>query len=351
MECGFIEERLSDYIERSLPHETMVRVAEHLQECPRCSRVMEEMRFILVTCKAFPIMEMDTALLDRILLRTSGRPRTRPLRERFRSYFLQPVLTPRFATSVGLILLFTALMVDLLAPRASVLATVLSPRELFGRMDRGVQQIYSEGLRLYTSKNELQEQFTSYKNNVLGKLGIMIEQLDVPIEGKKKATEPKQPEKSPKQKSSAAALSLIPGMGAVYNGEYQKAITQFAIFAALVIMGDNVNGVFGFGAFVFLVFTMFDSFRVAEAHLRTRLMSGQLNQSPAKDRTVAAWGVILIVLGILFLAKNFIRYDFLHRMWPLAFIALGAYIVYRALRDRSEESAAKNTTSLSEPKE
>ena len=206
MECGFIEERLSDYIERSLPHETMVRVAEHLQECPRCSRVMEEMRFILVTCKAFPIMEMDTALLDRILLRTSGRPRTRPLRERFRSYFLQPVLTPRFATSVGLILLFTALIVDLLAPRASVLATVLSPRELFGRMDRGVQQIYSEGLRLYTSKNELQEQFTSYKNNVLGKLGIMIEQLDVPIEGKKKATEPKQPEKSPKQKSSVMLL-------------------------------------------------------------------------------------------------------------------------------------------------
>ena len=149
----------------------------------------------------------------------------------------------------------------------------------------------------------------------------------------------------------AAALSLIPGMGAVYNGEYQKAITQFAIFAALVIMGDNVNGVFGFGAFVFLVFTMFDSYRVAETHLRARLESRQVDQSPAKDRTVAAWGIILIVLGVLFLLKNFIRYDFLHRMWPLAFIALGAYIVYRALRERSEEPAEKTTTSLSEPKE
>jgi hypothetical protein len=116
------------------------------------------------------------------------------------------MLTPRFATGVGLVLLFVALVVDLLAPRASVLATVLSPRELFGQMDRGVQQIYSEGLRLYTSKNELQEQFTSYKNNLLGKLGIMIEQLDVPVEGKKKATEPKQPEKAPKQKSSVMLL-------------------------------------------------------------------------------------------------------------------------------------------------
>ena len=149
----------------------------------------------------------------------------------------------------------------------------------------------------------------------------------------------------------AAALSLIPGMGAVYNGEYQKAITQFAIFAALVIMGDSVNGVFGFGAFVFLIFTMFDSYRVAEANLRNRLEAKPVKESPAKDRTVAAWGILLIVLGVLFMAKNFIRYDFLHRLWPIAFIALGAYIVYRSLRDREEESAAKNTAALSEPKD
>jgi hypothetical protein len=149
----------------------------------------------------------------------------------------------------------------------------------------------------------------------------------------------------------AAALSLIPGMGAVYNGEYQKAITQFAIFAALAIMGDNVHGVFGFGAFVFLIFTLFDSYRSAEANLRTRLDSGPVQETPAKDRTVAAWGIILIVLGVLFLAKNFIRYDFLHRMWPLAFIALGAYVVYRSLRDREEESAGKTKASLSEPKD
>jgi hypothetical protein len=69
-------------------------------------------------------------------------------------------------------------------------------------MDRGVQKIYTQGLKIYTSKNEWQEWFTANKNNLLGKLGIMIEQLDVPVEGKKKAAEPKQPEKLPKQKSS-----------------------------------------------------------------------------------------------------------------------------------------------------
>jgi hypothetical protein len=202
MQCGSVEERLSGYIERDLPQEEMVQVAEHLQECPRCLELMEEMRSFLVSCKAFPSFDLNAALLDRILLRTSGRPRTRSLRERLKAYFVQPVLTPRFAMSVGLALLFVALAVDLMAPRASVMASVLSPKELFLRMDRGVQQIYSEGLKLYNAQSEWQSQLSYFKNNMLGKLGFMIEQLDVPVEGKKKPTEQKPQEKNPGQKSS-----------------------------------------------------------------------------------------------------------------------------------------------------
>ncbi|MGA2262422.1 MAG: anti-sigma factor, partial [Acidobacteriota bacterium] len=146
MQCEVVEERLSEYVERTLPHEEMVRVAEHLQECPGCLRLMEEMRSILVGCKAFPSYEVTTALLDRILLRTSGRPRSRTLREQLRAYFVQPVLTPRFAMSAGLVLLFVALAAALMIPRVNVVASVLSPRGLLLQMDRGVQQIYSEGL-------------------------------------------------------------------------------------------------------------------------------------------------------------------------------------------------------------
>lgn len=202
MECGLVEERLSEYIERTLPHDEMVRVAQHLHECPRCLGLREEMRSILVTCQAFPSEAVDLALLDRILLRTSGRPRTRSLRERLRAYFLRPVLTPRFATGVGLALLFLALLVDMMVPRMNVLASVLSPRELLSQMDRGVQQIYSQGLKLYQSKNEWQAQFTFFKNNMWHKLGLKIEQLDVPVEGNKKPANEKQNEKAPGKKSS-----------------------------------------------------------------------------------------------------------------------------------------------------
>jgi hypothetical protein len=210
MKCGLVEERLSEYVERTLPHEEMVQVAEHLQECPHCLGLMEEIRSILVTCQAFPSYEVDAALLDRILLRTSGRPRTRPFKERFRAYFLQPALTPRFAVGIGLALLFVALTVDLMMPRANVLASVLSPKGLFLQMDRGVQQIYSEGLKLYTAKTEWQTQFTFYKDKVLKNLGLMIEQLDVPVEGKKKPIEQKQQEKNPGQNGQKSSVWLLP---------------------------------------------------------------------------------------------------------------------------------------------
>ena len=71
----------------------------------------------------------------------------------------------------------------------------------------------------------------------------------------------------------AALCALIPGLGAVYNSEYMKAITYFAVWSALAALGSRVSSIFGFGAFVFLIFTMFDAYRIAEAKLRNRLES------------------------------------------------------------------------------
>ena len=99
-------------------------------------------------------------------------------------------------------------------------------------------------------------------------------------------------------------------------------------------MGDRVHGVFGFGAFVFLIFTMFDAYRTAEAIARRRLESGTASEEPTRqDKTILGWGVFLIILGILFLLQNIIPFYFLNRLWPLLFIFLGAFLVYRALKE------------------
>ena len=87
-------------------------------------------------------------------------------------------------------------------PRADSLASSLSPREIFLRLDRGVQQLYSGGLKLYNAKNEWQAKVGSFTSNAFKNLGFMIEKLDVPVEGKKKPEEQKQQDKNPGRKSS-----------------------------------------------------------------------------------------------------------------------------------------------------
>jgi hypothetical protein len=144
------------------------------------------------------------------------------------------------------------------------------------------------------------------------------------------------PSDAPKR---AALCALIPGMGAVYNSDYLKGITYFAVFAALVMMGDRIHDVFGFGAFAFLVFTLFDAYRSAEARAREQLESGARLQGPVRDRAVMSWGVFLIALGCIFLLQNILSFQFLNRFWPAVFILLGGYLVFFAVRTRGDGAA------------
>jgi hypothetical protein len=147
----------------------------------------------------------------------------------------------------------------------------------------------------------------------------------------------------------AAWLALIPGMGAVYNNEYLKAITYFAVWAGLSMMGSRVNGVFGFGAAAFIIFTMFDAYRTAQANARRRAQ-GSASLEPHRHDTVSiGWGVFLMLLGAIFLLQNIIPFYFLNRLWPLVFIGVGAYLLYIALRQRKRresDSAGSVPTSI-----
>jgi hypothetical protein len=149
------------------------------------------------------------------------------------------------------------------------------------------------------------------------------------------------PSDAPKR---AAFCAIIPGLGAVYNTEYLKAVTYFAVWAALAVMGNRVNGVFGFGSFVFILFTMFDAYRSAESRVRRRVQTGDFaNEALQQDKTLVGWGVFLIILGVIFLLHNLIPFYFLNRFWPLIFILLGAFLVYRALQSRKSWSGDRSS--------
>lgn len=104
----------------------------------------------------------------------------------------------------------------------------------------------------------------------------------------------------------ALALGFIPGVGAIYNGQYLKAVLQIVIFGALIALSNGAHStapIFGIGAAAFYFYMVLDSFRTARA-----LSFGQ----PVEDfpglghmhMQVPVGALILIGLGGLLLVQN-----------------------------------------------
>jgi hypothetical protein len=195
-------------MESSLPAEETERVTKHLETCPACSALLAEMRSTFSACRSYPELEVDPDFIEKILLRTSGRPRTRSFRERLNQYFLRPLLTPRFAVGATIAALFIVLAVNLMLPRISGALAVLSPQQVLSFMDHGVNQLYGKGLQAYEKKNAWQAEFSRFKGNAWNSLRSIMEQMDMPAEGRKKSQESEpQKDNPPKEKSSSLWLS------------------------------------------------------------------------------------------------------------------------------------------------
>ncbi|MFC2169587.1 LiaI-LiaF-like domain-containing protein [Acidobacteriota bacterium] len=62
--------------------------------------------------------------------------------------------------------------------------------------------------------------------------------------------------------------------------------------------------------------------------------------SKYKRKDPLAWGILLIVLGLIFFLHNTgIRiWDVIARLWPLALIAWGAWKLYYGIKEHKEET-------------
>lgn len=58
----------------------------------------------------------------------------------------------------------------------------------------------------------------------------------------------------------------------------------------------------------------------------------------SRNRDPLAWGIILVVLGAIFLFNNLDIgiWDFTARLWPLILIVWGAWKLYFGLKEKSE---------------
>jgi hypothetical protein len=137
---------------------------------------------------------------------------------------------------------------------------------------------------------------------------------------------------------AAFILGFIPGLGAVYNGEYNKALIHIVVFAAMIVglnsdIGDSADVVLSLLLAGFVLYMAFDAHRTARARL-----AGETSLDPieswSKNRPIGP--MILIALGALFLLNNFSWFPFyrIGRLWPLILIGVGVLLFRNRLSGR-----------------
>jgi hypothetical protein len=146
------------------------------------------------------------------------------------------------------------------------------------------------------------------------------------------------PPRSVSSPGIAFVLGLFPGLGAVYNGEYNKALIHIVVFAAMIVglssdIGDSADLVLSLLLAGFVLYMAFDAMRVAKARNLGEVPVDPL-ESWSKNRPVGP--VILIVLGALFLLNNFNWFPFyrIWRFWPLILIGVGVLMFRNRLGSR-----------------
>lgn len=174
----------------------------------------------------------------------------------------------------------------------------------------------------------------------------------------------------------AMLLGFIPGVGAMYNGQFLKAFIHVVIFVLLIVAADNISGLFGILIAFFVFYMAFDAYKTAEAKRLGLplpdpmgldrlfgLQEGQYAPSaaatsaavpPANAATTSTPGtipggsvpphagdsiptgaIVLIGLGVLFLLGNIIHANVFRHFWPLILIGIGLWLAYKRMALRA----------------
>jgi TM2 domain-containing membrane protein YozV len=189
----------------------------------------------------------------------------------------------------------------------------------------------------------------------------------------------------------AALLGFIPGVGAMYNGQFIKALVHVLVFVVLIgITGDH--GIFGVFIAAWVFYQVFDAHQTAKARrdglplpdpfglneLGQRLgipnrawppaaphvppVSGAVPPVPPTPpppgyepvppvppvppdqatccgpfgrRPEPVGAIVLIAVGMLFLFSTLgiLRFDWIGRGWPIIVIVVGAWLLFRHMRE------------------
>jgi hypothetical protein len=147
----------------------------------------------------------------------------------------------------------------------------------------------------------------------------------------------------------AAILGVIPGVGAFYNGQYQKGVIHVLMFPALIML-TNQYDVFGVLFPFYFFYMVWDAYKTAKSKITGEEVPDPLginnlfgmekekvdfaeagqNQSTNGLAGVPIGALVLIGLGVLFLLGD-IDQRFMRHIPPMILIAFGVWRAVVAL--------------------
>ncbi len=133
----------------------------------------------------------------------------------------------------------------------------------------------------------------------------------------------------------ALGLGFIPGVGAIYNGQYAKGLVHAIVFGILCSVtssvGSGLEPVFGLVLTAWIFYMAFEAYHTAQRRSRGELVDEYSSLIDLRSQgQFPAAGVGLIVVGILMLLHTLDLFDFHYvvRFWPVLLIMAGAYMLY-----------------------
>ncbi|HEY3383594.1 MAG TPA: DUF5668 domain-containing protein [Vicinamibacterales bacterium] len=153
----------------------------------------------------------------------------------------------------------------------------------------------------------------------------------------------------PRRKSPVLALvlSLMPGLGQVYVGYYQQGFANALIIASLIaLLASNrlhhMEPLFALFMSFYWLFNVVDAWRRAVFYNNALAGIGPATLPDdfplSMGRGSLGGGIALIVVGAVMLSNTLfgVSLDWLEQWWPVAFIAVGAWLLYPNIVKRAK---------------
>jgi hypothetical protein len=148
---------------------------------------------------------------------------------------------------------------------------------------------------------------------------------------------------------TALALGFIPGLGAVYNGEYVKGLIHLIIFGGTIAIlssdstPSGLQAMLGIFLGVFCCYMPIEAYRTARAKRMGLPVTGFFGETTAPAPAPGEPGagapvhrnytasIILIVLGVVFLlgTTGVLDSRWVWNFWPLVLIAIGVSLILK----------------------